>query len=56
MVLYSNDDDPFGGAELIETLADLLTSPRLEFIEADRFSLILDSKEFSIKINQFINT
>jgi pimeloyl-ACP methyl ester carboxylesterase len=56
MVLYSNDDDPFGGAELIETLADLLTSPRLEFIEIDRFSLILDSKEFSIKINQFINT
>ena len=55
MVLYSNDDDPFGGAELIETLADLFTSPRLEFIEADRFSLILDSKEFSIKINQFIN-
>jgi pimeloyl-ACP methyl ester carboxylesterase len=54
MVLYSNDDDPFGGAELIETLADLLTSPRLEFIEADRFSLILDSKEFSTKINQFI--
>lgn len=54
MVLYSNDDDPFGGAELIETLADLFTSPRLEFIEADRFSLILDSKEFSIKINQFI--
>jgi len=54
MVLYSNDDDPFGGAELIETLADLLTSPKLEFIEADRFSLILDSKEFSTKINQFI--
>lgn len=55
MVLYSNDDDPFGGAELIETLADVLTSPRLEFIEADRFSLILDSKEFAVKINQFIN-
>jgi len=55
MVLYSNDDDPFGGAELIETLADLLTSPRLEFIEVDRFSLILDSKEFAVKINQFIN-
>ncbi|MDO9629183.1 MAG: alpha/beta hydrolase [Acholeplasmataceae bacterium] len=54
MVLYGHDDDPFGGTELIESLAQVLTNPTLEFIEADRFSLVLDPSEMIKKIKEFI--
>ncbi len=54
MVLYGHDDDPFGGTELIESLVEVLTNPRLEFIESDRFSLVLDPTEMILKIKDFI--
>ena len=54
MVLYGHDDDPFGGTELIESLVEVLTNPRLEFIESDRFSLVLDPSEMIIKIKDFL--
>ncbi|MBU1142038.1 MAG: alpha/beta hydrolase [Firmicutes bacterium] len=54
MVLYGHDDDPFGGTELIESLVEVLTNPRLEFIESDRFSLVLDPSEMIVKIKDFI--
>jgi pimeloyl-ACP methyl ester carboxylesterase len=54
MVLYGHDDDPFGGTELIESLVEVLTNPILEFIESDRFSLVLDPNEMIIKIKDFI--
>lgn len=54
MVFYGHDDDPFGGTELIESLVEVLTNPRLEFIESDRFSLVLNPSEMIIKIIDFI--
>lgn len=54
MVLYGHDDDPFGGTELIESLVEVLTNPRLEFIESDRFSLVIDPTEMIIKIKDFV--
>jgi pimeloyl-ACP methyl ester carboxylesterase len=54
MVLYGHDDDPFGGTELIESLVEVLTNPRLEFIESDRFSLVLDPSEMIVRIKDFV--
>jgi pimeloyl-ACP methyl ester carboxylesterase len=54
MVLYGHDDDPFGGTELIESLVEVLSNPRLEFIESNRFSLVLDPSEMIIKIKDFM--
>jgi pimeloyl-ACP methyl ester carboxylesterase len=54
LILYGHDDDPFGGSELIETLADIITHPKLEFIEADRFSLVTNPNPVTSAIFQFI--
>lgn len=54
LVLYGNDDDPFGGTELIETLADVLTEPILKFIEADKLSLVIDPNPLIKEVKTFI--
>lgn len=54
LLFYGHDQDPLGGTELIETLADLFTNPVLEFVEADRFSIIVNEKEILDKIISFI--
>jgi pimeloyl-ACP methyl ester carboxylesterase len=54
LILYGHDDDPFGGTELIETLADIISEPKLEFIEADRFSLVTNPSPLTSAIFQFI--
>ena len=54
LILYGHDNDPFGGSELIETLVDLFDSPHLEFIESNRFSLIINADEIVSKINYFL--
>ncbi len=54
LILYGHDNDPFGGAELIETLVELFDQPRLEFIESDRFSLIINADELVEKVKSFI--
>jgi len=54
LVLYGHDDDPFGGTELIETLADVLTEPILKFIEADKLSLVIDPNPLISEVKSFI--
>lgn len=54
LILYGHDDDPFGGTELIESLVELMPKAKLTFIDSDRFSLVLDSKQFALEIKDFI--
>jgi pimeloyl-ACP methyl ester carboxylesterase len=54
LLFYAHDDDPLGGTELIETLADLYESPRLAFVETDRFNLIINPYEMVEHIKSFI--
>jgi 3-oxoadipate enol-lactonase len=54
LILYGHDDDPFGGTELIESLVELMPNAKLTFIDSDRFSLVLDSKQFALEIKDFI--
>ncbi len=55
LILYGHDNDPFGGSELIENLVELFDRPRLEFIESNRFSLIINADELVDKIKSFLN-
>ncbi|MBN2299970.1 MAG: alpha/beta hydrolase [Acholeplasmataceae bacterium] len=55
LIFYGHDNDPFGGAELIETLVELFDHPKLEFIESDRFSLMINADELIEKFEDFIN-
>lgn len=54
LILYGHDQDPFGGSELIETLVELFKEPQLEFIESDRFSLIIDAHDLIEKVDAFM--
>ena len=54
LILYGHDNDPFGGSELIESLVDLFDEPYLEFIESNRFSLIINADEVVNKIKYFL--
>ena len=55
LILYGHDNDPFGGTDLIETLVELFGNPKLEFIDSDRFSLIVNAEELVEKVETFIN-
>lgn len=54
LLFYAHDDDPFGGTDLIETLAELMPYPDLEFIDSDRFKLVIDPSPMSQSILAFI--
>ncbi len=55
LILYGHDNDPFGGTDLIETLVELFDQPKLEFIDSDRFSLIVNAEELVEKVKTFLN-
>jgi len=54
LLFYAHDDDPLGGTELIETLADLYISPNLAFVETDRFNLMINPFQMVTYIKSFI--
>lgn len=54
LLFYAHDDDPLGGTELIETLADLYVSPNLAFVETDRFNLMINPFQMANYIKSFI--
>jgi len=54
LLFYAHDDDPLGGTELIETLADLYISPNLAFVETDRFNLMINPFQMATYIKSFI--
>jgi pimeloyl-ACP methyl ester carboxylesterase len=54
LLFYAHDDDPLGGTELIETLADLYVSPCLAFVETDRFNLMINPYQMADYIKSFI--
>jgi len=54
LLFYAHDDDPFGGTDLIETLAELMPHPSLEFIDSDRFKLVIYPSPMTKSILSFI--
>ncbi len=54
LLFYAHDDDPLGGTELIETLAELCETAQLAFIETDRFNLIVNPNQMIENIKAFI--
>jgi uncharacterized protein YecA (UPF0149 family) len=56
LVFYGHDPDPFGGNELIEALVDTMTNPHLQYLETNRFDLIVHPDEMYEKIVEFIRS
>ncbi len=54
LLFYSHDEDPLGGSALIEALVDMMTNPKLQYIETDRFQLILDSQPMVEAVREFL--
>lgn len=54
LLFYSHDEDPLGGSALIEALVDMMTNPKLQYIETDRFQLILDPKPMVQAVKEFL--
>ncbi len=56
LIFYGHDPDPFGGNELIEALVDTMTNPHLQYLETNRFDLIVHPDEMLEKMIKFINS
>lgn len=54
LLFYSHDEDPLGGSDLIEALVDMMTNPKLQYIESDRFQLILNPQPMVDAIKEFL--
>lgn len=54
LIFYGYDDDPMGGSELIESLVDIMTNPKLKYVETDRFQMIINPKPVVDSILEFI--
>ena len=56
LIFYGHDPDPFGGNELIEALVDTMTNPHLQYLETNRFDLIIHPDEMYEKMVEFIRS
>jgi pimeloyl-ACP methyl ester carboxylesterase len=56
LIFYGYDEDPMGGSELIESLVDVMTNPRLKYVDTDRFQLITNPKPVTVAIIEFLDT
>lgn len=56
LIFYGYDEDPMGGSELIESLVDMMTNPKLKYVETDRFQLIINPQPVADAMIEFIDT
>jgi hypothetical protein len=53
-ILYGDDEDPFYGPAMLEVAIDLLENPKVDYLEMNRFEIILKPQKFTYKIMKFI--
>lgn len=56
LIFYGYDEDPMGGSELIESLVDVMTNPKLKYVDTDRFQLIMNPQPVSDAIIEFLDS
>jgi pimeloyl-ACP methyl ester carboxylesterase len=56
LIFYGYDEDPMGGGELIESLVDIMTNPKLKYVDIDRFQLIINPKSVTDAVVEFMES
>lgn len=53
-ILYGDDEDPFYGPAMLEVAMDLLDNPKIDYLEMNRFEIILKPHKLAHKVFQFL--